>query len=431
MKETTETLRTEKQTKKASKKLNKAKVLLGSVVVVVILAYLLNSIINLIKNPTDTFIVREGKISKEEAAIGYIIREETVVKGENYKNGMEQIIDEGSRVAKGESIFRYYSSGENSLKEKIKALDIKIQETIENNNSNELILADTRLLDSQIDQALSDSNTLNNIQKIQETKKKLNTYISKKARIAGENSPSGSYLRKLIDERSKYENELNNGSEYVTAPVSGMVSYRVDGLEETLTTNDFSKYNKEFLNNLNLKTGQIISTSSETGKIINNFKCYIACTSKSEEAKKAEVGDKIKITLPSTKNVDAKIEYIIKENDDEVTLVLSFSEGIDELLMYRKISFDIIWWDQSGYKVANTAIIEDNGLNYVIRTKAGYLERVLVKVKKRGEDYSIVKNYSTSEIKELENVNKNARTSIILYDELILNPKEGQINETK
>lgn len=431
MKETTETLRTEKQTKKASKKLNKAKVLLGSVVVVVILAYLLNSIINLIKNPTDTFIVREGKISKEEAAIGYIIREETVVKGENYKNGMEQIIDEGSRVAKGESIFRYYSSGENSLKEKIKALDIKIQETIENNNSNELVLADTRLLDSQIDQALSDINTLNNIQKIQETKKKLNTYISKKARIAGENSPSGSYLRKLIDERSKYENELNNGSEYVTAPVSGMVSYRVDGLEKTLTTNDFSKYNKEFLNNLNLKTGQIISTNSETGKIINNFKCYIACTSKSEEAKKAEVGDKIKITLPSTKNVDAKIEYIIKENDDEVTLVLSFSEGIDELLMYRKISFDIIWWDQSGYKVANTAIIEDNGLNYVIRTKAGYLERVLVKVKKRGEDYSIVSNYSTSEIKELENVNKNARTSIILYDELILNPKEGQINETK
>ena len=431
MKETTETFRTEKQTKKASKKLNKAKVLLGLVVVVVILAYLLNSIINLIKNPTDTFIVREGKISKEEAAIGYIIREETVVKGENYKNGMEQIIDEGSRVAKGESIFRYYSSGENSLKEKIKALDIKIQETIENNNSNELVLADTRLLDSQIDQALSDINTLNNIQKIQETKKKLNTYISKKARIAGENSPSGSYLRKLIDERSKYENELNNGSEYVTAPVSGMVSYRVDGLEETLTTNDFSKYNKEFLNNLNLKTGQIISTNSETGKIINNFKCYIACTSKSEEAKKAEVGDKIKITLPSTKNVDAKIEYIIKENDDEVTLVLSFSEGIDELLMYRKISFDIIWWDQSGYKVANTAIIEDNGLNYVIRTKAGYLERVLVKVKKRGEDYSIVSNYSTSEIKELENVNKNARTSIILYDELILNPKEGQINETK
>ena len=317
------------------------------------------------------------------------------------------------------------------IKDVLSDIDIKIQETIENNNSNELVLADTRLLDSQIDQALSDINTLNNIQKIQETKKKLNTYISKKARIAGENSPSGSYLRKLIDERSKYENELNNGSEYVTAPVSGMVSYRVDGLEETLTTNDFSKYNKEFLNNLNLKTGQIISTNSETGKIINNFKCYIACTSKSEEAKKAEVGDKIKITLPSTKNVDAKIEYIIKENDDEVTLVLSFSEGIDELLMYRKISFDIIWWDQSGYKVANTAIIEDNGLNYVIRTKAGYLERVLVKVKKRGEDYSIVSNYSTSEIKELENVNKNARTSIILYDELILNPKEGQINETK
>ena len=79
-------------------------------------------------------------------------------------------------------------------------------------------------------------------------------------------------FKNLINERSTYEKELNNGAEYVTAPKSGVLSYRIDGLENVLTTDDFSKINKKFLNNLNLKTSQIIGTSDEKGKIIDNFK---------------------------------------------------------------------------------------------------------------------------------------------------------------
>ena len=413
---------------KQKQKLSKLKLLLSTFILVIISIYIIISIVNLVKNPSNTFIVKNGKISKEETDTGYIIREETVLQGQNYKNGMEQISYEGSRVAKGESIFRYYSNGESNLKEKIKTLDMKIQEAIENNND-ELSLADTKLLDKQINEKLSNINQLNNIQTIQETKKDINNYVKKKAQIAGELSPSGSYLKKLIDERSTYENELNSGSEYITSPISGIVSYRVDGLEDILTTNDFSKYNKDFFSKLNLKTGKIISTSNETGKIINNFVCYIACTTRTPEANSAEIGDKVKISLPSSKTVDATIEYITRENDAEVTLILSFTEGITELLLYRKITFDIIWWDSTGYKIANSAIITENNLNYVIRTKAGYLEKVLVKVTKKGEDYSIVTNYSTSEIKDLE-VSSKAKTSIMLYDELILQPNQEQLEET-
>ena len=407
--------------KNRKKRLNKMKMLLSAVVLLIAGIYLITSIVKLVKNPTSTVIVKEGKISKEETDTGYIIREETVIKGENYKNGLEQIVDEGKRVAKGESVYRHYSSGENNLKDKIKTLDIKIQEALDS-NTDDLLSPDAKLLDSQISEKLSNINNLNSIQTIQEIKKEISNYVSKKAKIAGELSPTGSYLKKLIDERSNYENQLNSGSEYVTAPLSGIVSYRVDGLEETLTPNDFSMYNKEFLSNLNLKTGQIISTSNENGKIINNFVCYIACTSRTPEANAAQVGDNVTITLPSGKLADAKIVHINRENDVEVTLVMSFTEGIDELLLYRKIIFDIIWWNSTGYKVPNSAIIKENNLNYVIRTKAGYLEKVLVKVKKEGEDYSIVTNYSTSEIKDLE-IAEGAMTSIMLFDEIVLEPK--------
>lgn len=411
---------------KIKRKVNKRKLAIIIVLVLAVCVYLTASVYHLIKNPTDSVLVNEGRISQEETVNAYIIRDETVIKGENYKNGMVEIKSEGSKVASGDPVFRYYSAGEDDLKNKIADLDLKIQEAMEKNEDS-LPSQDTRLLDTQIESTLEQVTNSNDIQKIKEYKKSISEKVTKKAKIAGELSPTGSYLKKLIDERSTYENELNSGAEYINATRSGMVSYRIDGLEETLNTSDFSKINKEFLQNLNLKTGQIISSSNEAGKIVNNFICYIACTSKSNEANQAKIGDSVKLALPSLNEVDAKVEYITRENDNEVTIIFSFTEGIEELLSYRKVSIDIIWWDEKGFKVPNTCIFEQDGLNYVIRTRAGYLDKVLVKVQKATENYSIVTNYSTSEIEEL-NLSEDVSTSIILYDELLLKPSENQIN---
>ena len=409
------------------KNINKAKVVIVLLILIAILIYISVGVYNLIINPSDSVIVNEGSISEEETVDGYIIRDETVIKGENYKNGMVQIKNEGDRVANGDPIFRYYTSGEEDLKAKIAELDVKIQEAMEENNE-DLFSTDTKLLDTQISETLDLIYDLNDIQKIKEYKKDISDYITRKAKIAGELSPSGSYLKKLIDERSSYENELNSGAEYINASKSGIVSYRIDGLEETLNPNDFSKINKEFLEGLNLKTGQIISTSNESGKIVNNFVAYIACVSDTENANNAKIGDKVKIALPSTKEVEAKIEYITKEDNNEVTIIFKIHEGIEELLSYRKTSFDIIWWDAKGYKVPNSSIITENDLNYVIRTRAGYLDKVLVKVKKKTDSYSVVDNYSNSEIEELD-IDSGVSTSLMLYDEILLNPSEEQIRE--
>ena len=112
----------------------------------------------------------------------------------------------------------------------------------------------------------------------------------KKATIAGENSKSGSYIKKLIEKREKYEKQLIEGSEYIVAPKSGIVSYRVDGLENVLKTDGFEELNENKLNELDVKTGQIVSSSSEEGKVINNFNIYIATILDSLPAKQAETG---------------------------------------------------------------------------------------------------------------------------------------------
>ena len=407
-----------------------AKKIFIAIIACLILSYTVIMIYKLIKNPSSTFLVENGKISSEENTVGYIIRDETIVEGNNYKNGIVPIKEDGEKVAKGESIFRYSSNNEENLNTKIKELDEKIQEAMSRENN--LFSSDIKLLENKITERLSDIYEQNDIQKIKEYKKDINSYITKKAKISGELSPAGSYIKNLIDERSSYEKELNNGAEYIEAIKSGVLSYRIDGLEDVLRPDDFSKINKKFLKNLNLKTSQIIGTSDEKGKIIDNFKCYIACSLNSDIARNAKVGQKVKIRLPNSKEADSQIEYISLE-DDCVTIVFKIENYVEELISYRKIAFDVIWWSDTGLKVPNQAIVKNDNISFVIRNRAGYLEKIFVKVLRTNENYSVVTNYKSDELHDLgaTEIEIQDRRSITLYDELILNPSEEKIKQAK
>lgn len=410
--------------KEEKRKLNRKKYIAFLILIAIILCYACYTVYHLAIKPTDTFIVENGKLSSEETVQGYIIRDETVLKGQNYKNGISQIKAEGEKVAKGESIFRYYTTGEEQLVKKIQELDSKIQEAWEKENN--IFSPDIKLLEQQIETKLEEMYHLNDMQKIKEYKKDLNSSITKKAKIAGEKSPAGSYLKKLIEERSTYENQLNQNSEYLTAERSGVVSYRVDGLEEVLTPSNFGSLSKKMLEELPLKTGQIVSTSEESGKIIDNFSCYIACLLKHEKLgeKQIEIGDTLTLRLSGTKEIQAEIIYMAKESEEEELVVFQVNRYVEELINYRKISFDIVWWNVSGWKIPNDAIKQETEkLQYVIRKRAGYTDKIYIKVLQEGETYSIIENYEDRQelldkgVSEEEIKN---RKMISLYDEIQL-----------
>ncbi len=394
-------------------------------VLLCIIIYIVYIVSQLVKNPTDTVFVEMGQIQQEENAVGYIIRDETVLKGKNYKNGIEQIKTEGEKVAKNQEIFRYYSNNENNLVKKIQELDAKIDEAM-TNKENTILPTDTKLLQQQIDSKINNLYRECDLTKIKESKQEINNNMTRIAKITGEKSPAGSYLKKLIDQRSKYENQLNSGSEYLKATRSGVVSYRVDGYEDILTPDDFSKYTKQFLNDLNLKTGQIIPSSSESGKIIDNYYAYIVTVVDSEYAKDIEIGDSIKIRLPSGTETEAIIEYKLKEDNDYV-LTLRIEENINELIDYRKISFSIIWWRDTGMKIPNSAISYEtkanNEIAYVNRKRIEYEDKIPVKILKSNEKYSVVDNYNSDELKELGYSSDEIRnmSTISIYDEILIN----------
>lgn len=416
-----------KNDNKIKKKVNKKKIIIY-IALVLIVVYLIYAVYLLVRQPTDKVTVENGTLYLEETDIGYIIRDEQVVKGNNYKNGMERIKNEGEKTAKGDSIYRYYSKNEDKLKEQISELDSKIQESLKGQTG--IFSSDIKLLENQLDEKIALLSKTSDMSKITEYKKQISDLVSKKAKLSGESSAAGTYLKQLYNQRAKLENELNSGAEYIKAPSSGIVSYKVDGLEETLTPNNFSTINKEFLENLKLKTGQLIATNDECGKVIDSSKCYIATITSSEQSKKANVGDSVKIRLSNSKVIDAQISYVSQEDEDETLIILEINKQISELANYRKISFDLIWWNSSGLKVPNQAIVESDGLSYVVRNRAGYLDKILVNVKRKNDKYSIVTSYSTDKLKNLgfSSTDVQSMKTISIYDELILNPDLSKAN---
>ncbi len=122
------------------------------------------------------------------------------------------------------------------------------------------------------------------------------------------------------------------------------------------------------------------------------------------------------LRLPDSSLVKAEIVKINEEKNNRI-IVFKITENVENLLEYRKISLDIIWWSYSGWKVSNSALIEKNDLTYIKRVRAGVYEEILVKVLRQNDTYSIVENYKDDELLNLgyttEEIRRNSKNKII------------------
>lgn len=399
--------------------MEKGKKIIAILSVIAIMIYIVSAIYLLIVHPTDTYVIKQGELSEEDEAVGYIIRDERVIKEEGNQNGIYAIALEGQKVAVQEPIFRYYSDNEKEIETQISGINYKIQELLEQEKND--TSADIKAIEKQIEEKIKTINTLNNYQEIVESKKNIDNLISKKINFIGEVTESKE-IKSLVKERKAYEDKLKNGTQYQRATIGGVVSYRVDGLEEKLSLEKFGEITEQYLENLDLKTGKIVSTSNDCGKVIDNFKCYIAVTMNSKESKEAKVNDIVQLRISNNEEYKAKIVQINEESGKR-TIIFQINNMSEDLINHRKIAVDIIWWSKTGLKIPKQALVQENGLYYVIRNKAGVQTKLLVKVEKQTDKFAIIKPYETKELQELGYSSTDIKNykKITNYDEIIIN----------
>ena len=290
-----------------------------------------------------------------------------------------------------------------------------------------LYSSDITSLESSIDSTINKLYKQNDISKIDENMKLLEEYMDKKTEIMGNLSSDDSEIKSLTNEKNMLEQQLIAGSEIMTAPKAGVVSYRVDGYEEMfkVENDDFSYVTEDLLKQVNLKDDSLILTNTERGKIVDNFRAYLAVEMSSEKALAAMPGEKVQLRLSSTDVVDATIKQVNPVGQNKVIIIFAIKDKITDYLMYRKIQVDIIWWEYKGLKVSNSALVEEGNNTYVYRNKLGTEEKILVKVLRQNDSFSIVDNYTNDELLEMgysEDSLKN-RSQIKLYDRIVIKDK--------
>lgn len=319
-------------------------------------------------------------------------------------------------------MFKYYNVDEEKINSQINELNNKIQEALE--GKTDLPSSDVKALEGQIENQLQDLKKENNMQDILEYKNNISTYVVKKAKIAGSLSSAGQYINDLISQRNALEQTLNDGAQYVNSTISGVVSYRIDGLEDKLKIDNLDNINSDYLKSLELTTGQIVGKNENKAKVINNFKCYIAILFNSDEANNTKVGKKVTLRLSSQEKVKAEVYKIIDEGSNKL-IIFEITDGVERLINYRKISIDVIWWEDSGFIVPKSSILYENGKSYVLIKKNANSTKVLVSVEKENDSYCLIENYSTEKLIEFGYTAEEIddMIQVKLYDEIIVDPQ--------
>lgn len=402
------------------KKYNGVVLLIVSIIIFFIIFNYIPKIIKLFSQPAQNFTVSVGKIVDEEYTKALIVRNENILT--NGEKRIEKDKQEGQKVRKGEKIGRYYADNENKMLEEIANIDKEIEKVLAENNQ-KIESPESTILDKKIEALISEINGINKQEKITKITKEVNEEILKKAKTSGELSKEGNKLKKLIDQKTKLENNLNSNTNIITATEAGNVSYKIDGYEGKLKTDNFDYLTKDVISEVDIKSGNIVSTVENNVKIVDGFKTYLVCVLENKNTKDRKVGDTVGIRIGSHEEIDGEIVYMKKISEEENILVFKVDRLYDVLSQYRKVNISIVWWSQEGLKINNNALVKaQNGLYFAKKDKGGYSEIIPVKVIRKTDEYSLIESYTKADY-EKAGIKMDYAPSVVEYDEISIAPK--------
>ncbi|WMM26774.1 HlyD family efflux transporter periplasmic adaptor subunit [Tissierella sp. MB52-C2] len=402
----------------------------------VVLYLLFRSVPSLLANGAKTILPEIGDLTTKFSAEGFLIKHETVIKSE-VKGQLEMLAAEGTRLAAGSEVVSVNSLKDtSSLKEELEQVEESISALEKSEAETKLIINEKEkvenLKESLVDE-LQSSIIAGNFDEIYLLKDQLALYDEKIKDVSFSNTLAGQSLGNLKSKREVINEEIkSNHAKYYSAH-GGIVSYIIDGYEETYLPKELENYTYDKLNSIKSKKNEV-KTEVDVGqpiyKIIDNFEWYIAMKIEDlKEIKGFEVGDSVQIQM-NENNYDLKGRIVsINESGKKGVMIVRFTTKLHDYYDIRFTSVDVIQSRKEGYRIPTKAIIDKDNLSGVyIKDKSGIVKFRPVKIIGQDNDYTYVDMGDNGNIL-LEGEEKPTKT-ITLFDEIFINTtsiKEGQI----
>lgn len=368
-------------------------------------------------NRKTTYTIVNGNIESSEETNLYLIKKETIIEYDK-NQAITSIVDQGKRAAKYEAVATYQNDSYSDYQNQIAQIDKQIQTLVK-----DLPLtysADISNIDSKIRKYSNEVQKTTSYLKMQEYKSKLDSLAYKKITILANASPDSSAIRDLVSKRENLVNLSKTSNNTIYTSVAGVVTYKLDGIENAISYKEVENYNISELEKLISSCDE--NTSSEFGiKIIDNFGAYLLVKTKSgTNDKYIKQGKNYKIRVSDLENLTLTAKLVRNINEGEYNYsIFSIYNEIDNLVDYRKLSCEVVWNTVSGMAVPLNSIYteETQGYEYVLMVYGTDYVKVPINIIAKSDSIALVENVSEDEYKKY---NLDSTFKLELYDELII-----------
>ncbi|MDI3534325.1 MAG: hypothetical protein PWQ82_690 [Thermosediminibacterales bacterium] len=317
-----------------------------------------------------TILAEYGSIKSAYPLDGIIIREEQVVKSP-ITGQLKYLVNKNRRVRYGETVAVITKPSidlvflENRLREIERRIDdLKTFEKADDKKNTEIL---DQALNKKLELIISDIEKGDFFGVIKK-KEELLTILNKGKHLGLNQNDS---LKQAEIEREMILNELKKGKIELKAPFSGIVSFRIDGLEDLLKPEKLQQINPEKL--LEANSGFIdikkeeIKAGEPVFKIVNNFNYYIVSYLEAPIEMDIKEGNYINISAckPESPEIKAKVYKVINSDDGKTVLILQTDQMLPDFTEIRKICFQILSDRIWGIKLPLETVINRNGVNGV------------------------------------------------------------------
>lgn len=414
---------------KNTSKVKKTRVSVARLVLFLIVVFIIiRASVGLILKHPRTEIVKYGEIQISDNVTGYILKDETILNSP--ASGQLVItVPEGTRVQKGITVASIYTTSNDDYNNKIKAIDDQIAKIKSNTKDINIFQGDTQKLDQDISEKMklvADISQNESIESLSELKSQINELISKRLIVSGDQGFSGSNLQDKLKERETYVNAMNSSKVDIPTSDTGILSYKIDGVEKYFTLNNLGSITVKDLEKLQIKDDIGIPKQAQIGqpvvKIINNFEWYMICVIDTDKVKSLKQSDKLYIVLNDGTNIPARVYNIKNDEKGKSLLTLYLTTNLEQFYSLRKADVKIILNDYKGLKVPSSSIIYRNGKRGVMVVDKGIAKFKEVDLVGFDNDYAVVQEQDSI----------TGKNGLSLFDEIITNPRfvnEGSLIE--
>ncbi len=307
----------------------------------------------------ETIEAMEGYINDSYITSGIVLREETVLKAD-FVGEIDFIVNEGQRVSSGERVADVYPNvvDINNVSKLNSAIDLKAElEAVSENqtpSSSELSIAYRNLMDNVVE--LSELQSSNMYSNISNEIIDVSVNMNKLYMATDEITDLSPALTSVSNEISNLTNNISPISQSLYATVAGYFIESTDGYETVASVENFLSMELQQGKDLISKSTEHTPSENEYGKIVTDYRWYIAAYVPSEVFQRLSVGEKISVSIGNNEEIQTCVITNLEKKGDEYILILESMEDAQNAEIERIVDLEIVFTQYSGVKIPKDAL---------------------------------------------------------------------------